>query len=141
MTMAEVKKMNEGCFNGFELDLNHLLFHKEKEFVKSIELPNGTFLHVRVEWDEYKEVKQNAYGQSFSVYTGMYIPKLHFSIWQKDGNFLKSSGLGRWLDIPGETPVKRRSCKKLQELTKNYNTERCLKLFEEAKRTQKNLLA
>lgn len=141
MTMADVKKMTKDCFNDFQFDLNYYLIHKEKEFVKSIELPDGRILRVRVEWDEHREIKKNSYGQSFGAYTGMYIPKLHFSVWQNDGDFMKSFGLGRWVDIPGEEPVKRRSYKKLQALTKNYDTEKCLKLFEEAKRTQKNLLA
>ena len=48
-----------------------------------------------------------------------------------------SRGLGYWLDA-GE-PVKRRSVKALQELTKEYTEDEILREFEKAKATQRNL--
>lgn len=140
MTVAEVKKINEGCANGFKLDVQRYAFYKEKEFQKYIKLEDDSMLRVKIEWYACRDVRHSDYGQSFSVPNGMSVPKIHFSVWRESGSCLVSHGLGRWVDIEGQEPVKRKSYKKLQELTKNFDDAKCLQMFKEAEKTIPNMM-
>ena len=139
MTKADVIKMNEGCANGFEFDLWHYMTHKEKEIKKDIPMGENKYLRVGIIWTEHREKRTNAYGQSYPVYTGMYEPQLHFSMWYKEDNgFDHSYGLGYFKTI-GQ-PVSRRNFKALQKMSKDYDTEKLLKMYEAIQKEKVNLM-
>ena len=129
MTNQDIVKMNSGCSNGFTFYLWRYEIYKDKEFIKRIPLGNNLELHVVIYWAEDFEVKQNAYGQSFNVLTGEYVPALHFSVWQVEGTVERSEGIGKSFIIPDAEKSKRRVYKKLQQLTKDYTTEKCMEIY------------
>lgn len=139
MTMEDVRKINSECGNNFEFDVQHFLFHKEKELEKSIPLADGKVLKVRLCWTNDHEERKNAYGQTFSVHNGKYVPTVHFSVWAKDGVMWHSYGLGYFVPI-GEG-VKRRSIKELQQRSRGFNTNICMDMFEEVKKNKVNPMA
>lgn len=130
MTNQDVMKMNSECSNGFAFYLWRYITYKDKEFIKRIPLGDNLELHIVIYWAEDFETKQNAYGQSFNVLTGKYIPALHFSVWKVEGTVEKSEGIGRFFIIPNAEKSKRKTYKKLQQLTKNYTTEKCMEIYD-----------
>lgn len=138
MTKADVLKVNAGCVNGFGLNVYNAVMRGEKDLTKKIPMENGRYLEATLTWNKEVVNKTNDYGCTYPVETGNVKPVLHLSVWtSKENGMAISRGLGYWLDA-GE-PVKRRSVKALQELTKEYTEDKIWKEFERAKATQKNL--
>lgn len=129
MTHQDIVKMNSECANGFEFYLWRYITYKDKEFIKHIPLGDNLELHVIIYWARDFETKQNAYGQSFGVLTGKYVPALHFSVWQTGGIVERSEGIGKLFIIPNAEKSKRKVYKKLQQLTKDYTTEKCMEIY------------
>lgn len=138
MTNADVAKVNAGCANGFQLNVYNAVMRKEKDLTKKIPMGDNRYLEATLTWSKEVVNKANDYGCTYPVETGNVRPILHLSVWtSKENGMATSRGLGYWLDA-GE-PVKRRSVKALQELTKEYTEDKIWKEFERAKATQKNL--
>lgn len=139
MTNADVAKVNAGCANGFQLSVYNAVMRKEKDLTKKIPMGDNRYLEATLTWSKEVVNKTNDYGCTYPVETGNVKPILHLSVWtSKENGMATSRGLGYWLDA-GE-PVKRRSVKALQELTKEYTEDKIWEEFERAKATQKNLL-
>lgn len=138
MTNADVAKVNAGCANGFQLNVYNAVMRKEKDLTKKIPMGDNRYLEATLTWSKEVVNKTNDYGCTYPVEIGNVKPILHLSVWtSKENGMATSRGLGYWLDA-GE-PVKRRSVKALQELTKEYTEDKILREFERAKATQKNL--
>ena len=129
MTNRDIAKMNNECSNGFTFYLWKYMTHKDKEFIKRIPLGGNFELHVVIYWAEDFEVKQTAYGQNINVLTGEYVPTLHFSVWQVEKTIERSEGIGKFFTIPNAEKSKRKVYKKLQQLTKDYTTEKCMEIY------------
>ena len=132
MTHQDIAKMNSECSNGFEFHLWRYVTYKDKEFIKRIPLGGNLELHVVIYWAKDCEIKQNAYGQSVSVLTGEYVPALHFSVWKEEGIVESSEGMGKLFIIPNAEKSKRKVYKKLQQLTKDYTTEKCMEIYNKS---------
>ena len=138
MTNADVAKVNAGCASGFQLNVYNAVMRKEKDLTKKIPMGDNRYLEATLTWSKEVVNKTNDYGCTYPVETGNVKPILHLSVWtSKENGMATSRGLGYWLDA-GE-PVKRRSVKALQELTKEYTEDEILREFEKAKATQRNL--
>lgn len=138
MTREDVKKINSECKNGFEFYLYGYLMRKEKELSKRINLADNQYLEARLEWHEVTERKTNEWGCSWNVKTGEVQPALRLSVWtNKENGMAVSYGLG-YTEVAG-SPVKRRSMKRLQDITNNWTTENIVRLYEQKSGTKLNL--
>lgn len=89
---AQIDKYNAQCKNGFKLDLNHYVIHKEKTLVKCINLESNQSLKASVLYCENNQGK---------------IPTLHLHKGTPSGEFYSFSGLGQFITIGEPQKIKR----------------------------------
>ena len=76
ITTEQIQKLEEGCINGFKLDIGHYLVWKEKQLVKYIDIKENQVLKAEIDYQKDES------GQ---------VPTLLLSVWKKDKNGYLSS--------------------------------------------------
>ena len=110
MTKEQIAKANTKMADGWTLDLNSLLFNKEKNPTMILNIDEKHYIKAQLTYMNERE------GYS---YTGYKIPMLHLSYWTNRGNYIaQSQGLGVWIAV-GEK-VKRGTLANLSKLTHEY---------------------
>lgn len=126
ITKEKYLKINGGCKNDFQLDLQYYLVWGEYKLYKLIETEKeNNFNNFRLGFREHKETKTNEYGCSYPIYTGTYDIVLNYNTSLKDDKMLITNGLGK--DYILKTGLTRKTIKELQNITKELTTD---KLFE-----------
>ena len=85
LTIEQIKKINNGCSNGFSFDRSYFLFHSEKTLKKNIYLDEkdvdgneqciNAHLYYFPEYEEYT----NCHGVKCNKKTGLFVPTLRLS--------------------------------------------------------------
>lgn len=114
LTVASIKKINNGCFNGFQFDIQDYQQLGDKNISKTIKI------------DDNKLIKATLYFQDEVIEhreTGQRVPVLNVSIWTKSGeSTMWSSGLGKF-HYYKDKKIPRRNVTVLQELTKEITDD------------------
>ena len=114
ITRDQIKKINSGCANGFELDIQHAILWGEKQLEKDIFVNDNTKITFTLYYA--RDYKNNSY-----------TPALKADKWIKSNiseNVWSSYSTGKKIDIkPDPESVKRRNINILQKLTNNLNDE------------------
>lgn len=113
MTQEQIAKANAKMADGWTLDLNSLLFNKEKNPTMVLNTDDKHYIKAQLTYMNERE------GYS---YTGYKIPMLHLSYWTKRGNYMaQSQGLGAWIAV--DSKVKRGTLANLSKLTHEYGED------------------
>ena len=120
VTREQIARWNAKVANGFTFDTWFFLTHHEKRVTRLIDLDDGRKLRANVEYTEERD--------RFS-YTGKYQPVLHLSVWTVDGEFMRSSGLGKYIKIGSVQP--KRNYNELVKLTAQFNDDEIKRLAKE----------
>lgn len=134
ITKKQIESANAKLSNGFVLDVWYYVTHGEKTAVKRVPLGENAFACIKLMYtDEYERkltlAGQDAFGRgvpfeqcnSYQVRTGRVIPCVHIFKEFKDGDFMKSFGLGKWVEI-GE-PQDKKLFSTLQKLSAKINDD------------------
>lgn len=123
ITKEKVRKINEGCTNGWKLNVEAWVGFNNKVLVYEVTTEDGGFWIFSLRYHpEYKETK-NHFGQKFSQKTGRDIPALsvaHYFKGDAPGVFI-SSGEITFFKV-GDA-VTRQTVKLLQTLTKEFTED------------------
>lgn len=123
ITKEKARKINEGCTNGWRLNIEAWLGFNNKVLIYEIPTEDGGFWMFSLRYHpEYKETKNN-FEQKFSQKTGRYIPALcmvHYAKGDVPGVFI-SSGEIAFFKV-GDA-VTRQTVKLLQALTKEFTED------------------
>ena len=119
ITIEQIKKINDKCFNGFKLDTQYFLLHNEKTLYKDININEGLKIEVKINY--YAEY-ENSLG--YNRPTGKLIPTLNFRKWVNNDNstMWSSTDWGKRKIISDERPT-RKNISLLQKLTKEVTDE------------------
>lgn len=119
ITIEQIKKINDKCFNNFKLDTQYFLIHNEKTLYKDITINENLRIEVKINY--YTEY-ENSLG--YNRPTGKLIPTLNFRKWVNDGNstMWSSTDWGKRKIISDERPA-RKNISLLQKLTKEVTDE------------------
>lgn len=114
ITIASIKKINNGCSNGFQFDIQDYRQHGDKNLSKTINLDDNKLIKATLYFqDEIIEYKN----------TGQRIPVLNVSIWTRSGeSTMWSSGLGKFRHYR-DKKIPRRNLTVLQEITKEVTDD------------------
>lgn len=130
ITKKQIEKINNGCLNGFYLDLEYFLLHNEKQLVKYEDTDDTHKLEYCLSYfPEYEKVTQSN-GISYNVSTDKYLITLRVSKWIKSNignNVWKSQGLGKTITL-SQLSVPRRKVSVLQKYTHDLTEDKLRKL-------------
>ena len=125
LTIEQIKKINNGCSNGFSFDRSYFLFHNEKTLKKNVFLDekdiNGNdqcinaHLYYFPEYEEYT----NSHGVKYNKKTGLFVPTLRLSLYHLEDNGDYGFSYGTGVNITIGEPTKRKTISYLQKCTKN----------------------
>lgn len=119
ITKEKYLKINEGCANGFKLDLMYFITWGEYKLERLIEIGQNKYDNFRLGFREHKEFKTNEYGCKYPVYDGTYDIVLNYNTSIKEDKMLITNGLGK--EITFLSGLNRKTIKSLQDLTKILN--------------------
>lgn len=100
----QIEDVKNKCGNGFELDLQYLMFHKEKQLEKKVFINDNQYLRYTLFFSK------NYKGYNKTIEIGMRISKYTIQ-----GDYATSQGLGQRFTI--EEGLTRKSFNHLMELT------------------------
>lgn len=124
--IAELKKINAACKNDFELDLHKMLMWSEKALVKNIKIDDYTIIEAILDFADVYE-GTSCRREKIGVKPILKIKKLT----RNDVNCACYLATTIKEVDQGET-VKRKSMKKLQELTANFDTDTILEMVRKS---------
>ena len=81
ITKEQYNKWANQALNGFTFDLQYYVLWSEKTLSKKVKRVNGDVVEFKIEYHKEFETKTNAYGCSWNVETGCYIPMLNITVW------------------------------------------------------------
>ena len=121
ITREQVKKINDKCSNGWQLDVRHAMIWSEKQLVLQAQKSDTEIVRGTLWWNEvHKDFR-----------TVGKVPQLHLALYhtRPDSDMMTSYGLGKTITL-GDT-VNRASMKVLQDLTKKFTKDDLLRLADE----------
>lgn len=121
ITREQVKKINDKCSNGWQLDVRHAMIWSEKQLVLQAPKSETEIVRGTLWWNEvHKDFR-----------TIGKVPQLHLALYhtRPDSDMMTSYGLGKTITL-GDT-VNRASMKVLQDLTKRFTKDDLLRLADE----------
>lgn len=120
ITSEQIKKINDKCSNGWQLDVRHAIICSEKQLVLQAQKSETEIVRGTLWWNEvHKDFR-----------TVGKVPQLHLALYHtKPGSDMMTSyGLGKTITL-GDM-VNRTSMKVLQDLTKNFTEDDLLRLAD-----------
>lgn len=120
ITREQVKKINDKCSNGWQLDVRHAIICSEKQLVLQAKKSETEIVRGTLWWNEVHE----------NFRTIGKVPQLHLALYhtRPDSDMMTSYGLGKTITL-GDT-VNRASMKVLQDLTKKFTKDDLLRLAD-----------
>lgn len=120
ITSEQIKKINDKCSNGWQLDVRHAIICSEKQLVLQAQKSETEIVRGTLWWNEVHE----------NFCTVGKVPQLHLALYHtKPGSDMMTSyGLGKTITL-GDM-VSRTSMKVLQDLTKNFTEDDLLRLAD-----------
>lgn len=122
ITKEKYLKINEGCENGFGLDLMYFITWGEYKLERLILIENNKYDNFRLGYREHREFKINEYGCKYPVYDGTYDIVLNYNTSIKENKMLITNGLGK--DTVLKSGITRKTIKELQNITKELNDKK-----------------
>lgn len=112
ITKKQVESANAKLCNGFKLDVYYYVAFGEKTAVKRVKIGESEYACLKLMYIHETERRLTLYGQSqlekgipfeacnsYNVQTGRVIPCVHITKEIEEGNFLKSFGLGKYVNV------------------------------------------
>lgn len=124
ITREEIQKLQEGCGNGFKLDIQNYLIWKEKQLVKYIDIKENQVLKAEIDY------QKDEIGQ---------VPTLLLSVWKKEKSGCLSSDCKTQYISLGE-PQKRKNFKLLKEYSNKITDDYILKAHDKERTSKLNIL-
>ena len=123
-TREQLQKLEEGCGNGFKLDIQNYLIRKEKQLIKYIDIEENQVLKAEIDYQKDES------GQ---------VPTLLLSVLKKDKNgYLSSDCKTQYISL-GE-PQKRKNFKLLKEYSNKITDDYISKVHDKEKTSKLNIL-
>ncbi len=124
ITREQLQKLEEGCGNGFKLDIQKYLIWKEKQLIKYIDIEENKVLKAEIDYQKDKS------GQ---------VPTLLLSVWKKEKSGCLSCDCKTQYINLGE-PQKRKNFKLLKEYSNKITDDYILKVHDKEKTSKLNIL-
>lgn len=122
--IEQIKKMNEGCGNGFKIDINTYNCLKTKQLIKHIKIDEKHILQAKLSFLENREG---------------FVPTLSLSIWEEKVKGILFGDCKTQYITLGE-PRKRRNFKLLQEYSNKITNDIILKSHNTSITSKINIL-
>lgn len=119
--IAKIKKINEGCANGFKLDIQYYVCYKEYSLEKYDLISDNIYKKYRLSFREHYDYITNEYGCKYPKYDGTYDIYLNINHSRKEEKMIITEGLGK--DILLENGITRKTIKRLQEWSNKLDIE------------------
>ena len=124
ITTEQIQKLEEGCGNGFKLDIQNYLIWKEKQLIKYIDIEENQVLKAEIDYQK---------DESGQVQTVL------LSELKKDKNgYLSSDCKTQYISL-GE-PQKRKNFKLLKEYCNKITDDYILKVHDKERTSKLNIL-
>ena len=124
ITTEQIQKLEEGCGNGFKLDIQNYLIWKEKQLVKYIDIEENQVLKAEIDYQKDES------GQ---------VPTLALSVWKKETSGCLYSNCKTQYITLGE-PQKRKNFKLLKEYSNKITDDYILKVHDKERTSKLNIL-
>lgn len=121
ITKEKYLKINEGCANGFKLDLQYYVCYGEYALEKYDLMQDNIYKKYRLSFRQHYDYIVNEYGCKYPKYDGTYDIYLNINTSRREDKVIITEGLGK--DILLEKGVTRKTIKKLQEWSSNLDIE------------------
>lgn len=118
---AKINKINEGCGNGFKLDIQYYVCYKEYALEKYDLIEDNIYKKYRLSFRQHYDYVTNEYGCKYPKYDGTYDIYLNINTSKREDKVIITEGLGK--DILLEEGITRKTIKKLQEWSSKLDIE------------------
>lgn len=118
---AKINKINEGCENGFKLDVQYYVCYKEYTLEKYDLMQDNIYKKYRLSFRQHYDYVVNEYGCKYPKYDGTYDVYLNINTSRREDKMIITEGLGK--DVLLEKGVTRKTIKKLQEWSSKLDIE------------------